>query len=110
MFPTPTTTLASMMNCLTGTLRPLARRAAGKGTAAEYGLIAKAIKRVLRKAITAGGTTLRDYVDGTGRSGYFAQQLLVYGRAGQPCRRCAHEVESIRLGQRATYFCPHCQS
>jgi formamidopyrimidine-DNA glycosylase len=86
------------------------RRAAGKVTAAEYGLIVKAIKRVLRKAITAGGTTLRDYVDGAGRSGYFAQQLLVYGRAGQPCRRCAHEIESLRLGQRATYFCPQCQS
>jgi len=86
------------------------RRAAGKVTAAEYRLIAKAIKRVLRKAITAGGTTLRDYVDGAGRSGYFAQQLLVYGRAGQPCRRCAHEIESLRLGQRATYFCPQCQS
>jgi formamidopyrimidine-DNA glycosylase len=86
------------------------RRAAGKVTAAEYGLIAKAIKRVLRKAITAGGTTLRDYVDGAGRSGYFAQQLLVYGRAGQPCRRCAHEIETVRLGQRATYFCQHCQS
>ena len=55
-------------------------------------------------------TTLRDYVDGAGRSGYFAQQLLVYGRAGQPCRRCAHEIESLRLGQRATYFCPQCQS
>ncbi len=86
------------------------QRAAGKVTAAEFVLIVKAIKRVLRKAITAGGTTLRDYVDGAGRSGYFAQQLLVYGRAGQPCRRCAHEIEAVRLGQRATYFCPHCQS
>jgi len=86
------------------------QRAAGKVTAAEFVLIVKAIKRVLRKAITAGGTTLRDYVDGAGRSGYFAQQLLVYGRAGRPCRRCAHEIETVRLGQRATYFCPHCQS
>ena len=85
-------------------------RVVGKVTATEYGLIATSIKRVLRKAITAGGTTLRDYVNGAGRSGYFAQQLLVYGRAGQPCRRCAHEIESLRLGQRATYFCPHCQS
>ena len=85
-------------------------RVVGKVTATEYGLIATSIKRVLRKAITAGGTTLRDYVDGTGRSGYFAQQLLVYGRAGQACRRCAHDIEAVRLGQRATYFCPHCQS
>lgn len=86
------------------------RRAAGKVTKQEYGLLAKAIKRVLRKAITAGGTTLRDYVDGEGQSGYFSQQLMVYGRAGQPCRRCAHRIELVRLGQRSTYFCPHCQT
>lgn len=86
------------------------RRAAGKVTAAEYGAIAAAIKRVLRQAITAGGTTLRDYVDGEGRSGYFSRQLRVYGRAGQPCRRCAHMIETARLGQRSTYFCPHCQT
>jgi formamidopyrimidine-DNA glycosylase len=84
-------------------------RAAGEVTAAEYVLLAKAIKRVLRKAIVAGGTTLRDYVGGDGRSGYFAQRLLVYGRGGQPCPRCSHEIEMLRLGQRATYFCPRCQ-
>ena len=86
------------------------RRAAGKVTAAEYGAIAKAIKSVLRKAITAGGTTLRDFVDEQGRSGYFYQKLQVYERAGQPCRRCSRRIETIRLGQRSTYFCPHCQT
>jgi formamidopyrimidine-DNA glycosylase len=86
------------------------RRAADKVTAPEYASIAKAIKRVLRKAIAAGGTTLRDYVNGEGRSGYFSQQLLVYGRAGQPCRRCAHGIKKVVLGQRSTYFCPHCQT
>lgn len=85
-------------------------RAAGEVTAAEYALLAKAIKRVLRKAIAAGGTTLRDYVDGDGRSGYFAQRLLVYGRGGQPCPRCSRRIEMLRLGQRATYFCPQCQT
>ena len=86
------------------------RRAAGRVTADEYVALAKAIKRVLRKAIGAGGTTLRDFVDGDGRAGYFSQQLQVYGRAGQPCRRCAHAIELERQGQRATYFCPHCQT
>jgi len=84
-------------------------RAAGMVTAGEWALLAKAIKRVLRKAITAGGTTLRDYVDGDGRSGYFAQKLLVYGRNGQPCPKCGHKIEVSRQGQRATYFCRHCQ-
>ncbi len=85
------------------------RRAAGKVTAAEYGLIAKAIKRVLREAIAAGGTTLRDFVDGKGQPGYFSQRLLVYGRAGQPCR-CSQMIKIVKLGQRSTYFCPHCQT
>jgi formamidopyrimidine-DNA glycosylase len=86
------------------------RRPAGEVTATECALIAKAIKRVLRRAIAAGGTTLRDYVDGAGRSGYFSQQLAVYGRAGQPCPRCAQPIEMVRMGQRATFFCPHCQT
>jgi formamidopyrimidine-DNA glycosylase len=86
------------------------RRAAGEVTAVEYGAIARAIKRVLRKAIAAGGTTLRDFVDGQGRSGYFYQLLQVYERAGEPCRRCSHRIETIRLGQRSTYFCPRCQT
>ena len=86
------------------------RRAAGRVTATEFGLIAKAIKQVLRKAIRAGGTTLRDFVDGDGRAGYFSQQLQVYGRAGQACRRCGRAIEAARLGQRATYHCPHCQT
>jgi formamidopyrimidine-DNA glycosylase len=86
------------------------RRAVGKISAREFALIAKAIKQVLRKAIGAGGTTLRDYVDGEGKSGYFSQQLFVYGREGQPCLRCKHRIKLTRLGQRSTYFCPHCQS
>ena len=86
------------------------RRAAGSVTAGEFASLAKAIKRVLRKAISAGGTTLRDFVNGEGRAGYFSQQLQVYGRAGQPCRRCAHTIEMERQAQRASYFCPHCQT
>ena len=85
-------------------------RAVDKISAEEFGLIAKAVKQILRKAIRAGGTSLRDYVDGEGRSGYFSQQLFVYGRGGQPCRRCKHRIKVMRLGQRSTYFCPHCQS
>jgi len=85
------------------------RRPAGRLKAAECSLLVRSIKKVLRKAIKAGGTTLRDFVDGEGRAGYFYQQLQVYGRAGQPCRRCGHTIEAVSQGQRATYYCPHCQ-
>ena len=71
--------------------------------------LAQAVKEVLAAAITQGGTTLRDFVSGQGEPGYFAQQLNVYGRHGQPCLRCGSELKRITLGQRASVFCPGCQ-
>lgn len=68
-----------------------------------------AIKQVLTNAITSGGTTLRDFTRGDGRPGYFQQQLNVYDRAGQACKQCAAPIKVIRQGQRATYYCNHCQ-
>lgn len=68
-----------------------------------------AIKLVLTNAISSGGTTLRDFTRGDGRPGYFRQQLNVYGRAGQACKRCATPIKVIRQGQRASYYCSHCQ-
>lgn len=67
------------------------------------------IKEVLAEAIALGGTTLRDFRDGEGRPGYFRIALRVYGRAGEPCRRCGAPVNSSRQGNRSTYFCSHCQ-
>ena len=85
------------------------KRAAGKITLERYTALVKAIKQVLRASIRQGGTTLRDFVNGEGQPGYFAQQLRVYGRAGEPCRKCLQPIRHIVLGQRATYYCPHCQ-
>ncbi len=68
-----------------------------------------AIKTILQYAITRGGTTLRDFVGGDGKPGYFAQELNVYGRAGEPCTECGKPLQEIRLGQRSTVFCPRCQ-
>jgi formamidopyrimidine-DNA glycosylase len=68
-----------------------------------------AIKQVLQNAISSGGTTLRDFTRGDGQPGYFRQQLNVYGREGEPCKRCDAPIKLIRLGQRATYYCSHCQ-
>ena len=64
---------------------------------------------MLASAIRAGGTTLRDFVSGEGKPGYFSQQLHVYGRAGEPCFQCGQPLRGSRLGQRATYYCGRCQ-
>lgn len=86
------------------------RRAAGRISRERYARLAEAVREVLAAAITQGGTTLRDFVSGTGEPGYFAQRLNVYGRAGQACRRCGDELRLITLGQRASVYCAHCQS
>ncbi|MDR5897769.1 bifunctional DNA-formamidopyrimidine glycosylase/DNA-(apurinic or apyrimidinic site) lyase [Halomonas vilamensis] len=85
------------------------RRAAGRISLARYERLAAAARDVLSAAITQGGTTLRDFVSGQGEPGYFAQRLNVYGRHGQPCRRCGSELKRIMLGQRASVYCPRCQ-
>lgn len=67
------------------------------------------IKKILSTAIQQGGTTLRDFVSGEGKPGYFKQSLNVYGRAGQPCFACNQVLEKIIIAQRSTVFCPKCQ-
>ena len=68
-----------------------------------------AIKEVLEQGIANRGTTLRDYVDGTGQSGLNQLSLKVYGREGDPCSICGQIIERMRLGGRSTYYCPKCQ-
>ena len=84
-------------------------RAAGRVSLLRYEALAGHIKQVLTSAITQGGTTLRDFVGGDGKPGYFAQQLYVYGRAGQPCKTCKRPLKELRLGQRTSTFCMACQ-
>ncbi len=84
-------------------------RAAGRISRVRYGALVTAIKTVLAQAIAQGGTTLRDFVDGDGKPGYFRQQLQVYGRGGKPCDRCGATLREIRQAQRSTVFCPNCQ-
>jgi len=88
-------------------IRP--RRAAGRLRRAEFEALAESIRAVLRDAIRAGGTTLRDYVNPKGMPGYFRQQLFVYDRDGEPCMKCATPIRHFVQGQRSTYFCPNCQ-
>jgi formamidopyrimidine-DNA glycosylase len=68
-----------------------------------------AVKDVLSRAVEKGGSTLRDFSNANGESGYFQLEANVYGREGAPCRVCATPVRAIRQGQRSTYFCMICQ-
>ncbi len=85
-------------------------RKAGKMNIDRCESLVSEIKTVLDRAISVGGTTLRDFVGGDGKPGYFAQTLQVYGRGGQPCVGCMTPLKESRLGQRTTVYCPRCQS
>jgi formamidopyrimidine-DNA glycosylase len=67
------------------------------------------IKFVLSRSIEQGGTTLRDFVGGDGKPGYFKQQLLVYGRGGEACAECGKPLKEIRMMDRTTVYCVDCQ-
>ncbi len=84
-------------------------RAACRVKRLEMARLVDCIREVLTEAIEVGGTTLRDYVNTEGKPGYFRQQLFVYERAGEPCRRCSAVVRQCVQAQRSTYWCPHCQ-
>lgn len=84
-------------------------RVAGRVSLARYRNLAGAIRTILSEAIDMGGTTLRDFINTDGKPGYFKQSLRAYGRANLACITCAKPLKSIRLGQRATVFCVHCQ-
>jgi formamidopyrimidine-DNA glycosylase len=72
-------------------------------------ILLKAIRRILRRAIRAGGTTIANFADCEGKSGLFAIQLKVYGRTGEPCPVCRTSIERLVMAGRSTFFCPKCQ-
>ena len=84
-------------------------RPAGRISARRYERLAQSVRDILQQAIAQGGTTLRDFVGGDGRPGYFRQTLRVYGRAGQPCPVCNTRLRVTHIGQRSTFYCPRCQ-
>ena len=84
-------------------------RSAGRISLKRYQRLVDAVREVLAKAIAAGGTTLRDFVDSDGNPGYFSQKLRVYGRQAEACERCGSAVRIKVIGQRSTYYCPRCQ-
>lgn len=85
------------------------RRAAGRVGRERYEALVQAIRDVLAEAITAGGTTLRDFVAAEGSPGYYRIRLAVYDRAGRPCPTCGTPIRREIVSQRAAYYCSGCQ-
>jgi formamidopyrimidine-DNA glycosylase len=85
------------------------RTPAGRLSRARCEALVAAIKSTLKRALQAGGSSLRDFVHSDGSAGYFQQQYCVYGRAGLPCRICGTRIRQLRQGQRSTFYCPACQ-
>jgi formamidopyrimidine-DNA glycosylase len=88
-------------------IRP--RRRAGSLTRAELKRLREGLRRVLKQAIAAGGTSISDYVDAEGAEGLFEIKLRVYGRTGKPCVVCRTPIKKIVVGGRGTHYCPRCQ-
>lgn len=87
----------------------LPTRPANNLTLSECEDLVREIKRILQRAIDTGGSTLKDFVNSDGKSGYFQQEYRVYGKQNEPCSICQTPISKIVLGQRASFFCPNCQ-
>ena len=87
------------------------KRLAGSITKERSDPLVVAIKKVLKDAIAAGGSTLRDHAQATGDPGNFQHRFLVYGREGLPCKlKCPGTVKRLVQAGRSTFYCPKCQT
>lgn len=82
---------------------------AREASPADAERLRKAIVRVLTRAIAGRGSTIRNYVGGSGLRGSYQDEFRAYGRTGEPCRRCGMAIARIRLAGRSTHYCPACQ-
>ncbi|HLN32282.1 MAG TPA: bifunctional DNA-formamidopyrimidine glycosylase/DNA-(apurinic or apyrimidinic site) lyase [Gemmataceae bacterium] len=78
-------------------------------TAPEARRLQAAIVRVLNRAIERRGSSIRDYIGGSGEKGGYQREFRVYGQVGKPCPRCKTSIMRTRLAGRSTHFCPRCQ-
>ena len=85
------------------------KRKAGKVSLARLEKLVDAIKTTLKESIEQGGTTLKDFTAEDGQPGYFAQKLLVYGRADESCTICNKPIKQFTQQARSTFYCSHCQ-
>lgn len=84
-------------------------RAAGRLSRPDCIRLHAAIVDVLTEAVSAGGSSLRDFSGVSGELGHFQTRALVYDRAGEPCRRCGAAIRRVVHGQRSSFFCAVCQ-
>jgi formamidopyrimidine-DNA glycosylase len=88
-------------------IRP--RRRAASLTRAELLRLYDAIQQVLAEAITAGGSSISNYVDADGESGLFQLEHRVYQRTGEPCLVCGSSIKRVVVAGRSSHYCPQCQ-
>lgn len=81
----------------------------GHLTRTQWSRIVESSRFILQKAIASGGTTISDFVNESGKSGYFQLELQAYGKQGQPCNCCTTPIAKKTMAGRSTYFCPKCQ-
>jgi len=72
-------------------------------------ILHSSIQELLATAIKNQGTTIINFYFGEGKSGNFRDQLKVFGRQDQSCPRCSKKIIKVRVAQRGTHLCPHCQ-
>lgn len=78
-------------------------------TKKQWEQVVDSTRYILDKAIKSGGTTISDFVNASGKSGYFQLELQAYGKPGKPCGCCATPINKITMAGRSTFFCPRCQ-
>ncbi|MGA9754629.1 MAG: zinc finger domain-containing protein, partial [Desulfobaccales bacterium] len=81
----------------------------GRLTLEDWDRVLAETRRILKHAIKKGGTTVASYLNSKGEAGLFQLELLVYGRTGEPCRRCRAPIVRLVQAGRSTFFCPECQ-
>jgi len=84
-------------------------RAANRISRQRYRILVPAIRSTLEKSISAGGSSVRDYVHSDGGAGSFQLSCAVYDRCGEPCLSCGRPILQIRQASRSTFYCAHCQ-
>ena len=88
-------------------IRP--RRRASRLTGEQLARLHRAVQQVLRQAIRAGGSSVSDYVNAEGDEGFFQFEHRVYGREGEPCRKCKTPIKRVVISGRSAHYCPKCQ-
>jgi len=87
----------------------LPTRTVGTINKKDWSTLITAIREILKQAIDCGGSTISNFINARQEKGYFQVNFKVYGRQGEPCTTCQENIQKIRLGGRASYFCPRCQ-